>query len=690
MDQRTLVERNRLLTLSLAGVVLAGFALYVAHVLFGLGGSGTVDWIDHFLYLGIMVGCAALCFVRAASVREQRLAWALIGGGILVFAAGDLYWTQVLADRSGQATFPSPADIGYLGFYPLVLAGAVLVVVDRLRARAAGLWLDATAVAFAIAAIGSAIVLETVSDGLGNDLGALAEGLSYPVADLLLLAFLGAILVVSGQRPGASVALLTAGLATLAVADAAYSYELASGTYTETSALNVLWPLAALFVGAAAWMPIAEPVTVRPRRGWRMLFVAGVVGLATCAGYAYERLSGGDPLTEGLLLATMIAVLVRLTFAFAENQRLIARVSHDSLTGLGNRGRLELDLREAIWKSRRPSVLALLDLDGFKRYNDTYGHPAGDALLSRLAERLQSSIEGAGQAYRVGGDEFCVLIGGDIEGTTATLADALDAFSERGHGFEISSSIGTVELPREAPSPEAAIGLADRRMYESKASSRVGAPEQAAAVLARAQRERTPELSSHTRDVAELATAVGRHLGLGSDQLALLARAAELHDIGKVAIPDAILDKPSGLNETERAFVRRHSVVGERILASAPDLLPVARIVRSSHERFDGSGYPDGLEGDQIPIAARIIFVCDAFSAMTTPRPYSQAMTPREALLELRRCSSTQFDPVVVGAFGQSLAAGGPELAADDRPRSERRSLSGWLVPRAYGSANEG
>ncbi len=195
---------------------------------------------------------------------------------------------------------------------------------------------------------------------------------------------------------------------------------------------------------------------------------------------------------------------------------------------------------------------------------------------------------------------------------------------------------------------------------------RVTASEQAFAVLASAQRERTPELSNHTRDVAELSVAVGRHLGLDSFELALTARAAELHDIGKVAIPDAILDKPSALTDSERAFIRQHSVIGERILSAAPDLLPVARIVRSSHERFDGSGYPDGLAGKEIPIAARIIFVCDAFCAMTVPRPYAPAKTPREALTELRRCAGTQFDPAVVKAFGQTLAHGGPELAAED------------------------
>ncbi len=411
----------------------------------------------------------------------------------------------------------------------------------------------------------------------------------------------------------------------------------------------------------------------------RRLAIGGLAVLAVAlALYAARVLfglggEGGNDLllTAALLLLAILAVLARLTFAFVENQRLLERVSHDSLTGLANRGQLELDLREAISHGEGPSMLALLDLDGFKRYNDTFGHPAGDALLARLAGRLRDAVGETGTAYRVGGDEFCVLVDGNSADALIAISRAEAAFSEAGPGFDVGCSIGTVELPREAPGPEAAIQLADRRMYANKTSTRLTTSEQVFAVLSSAQRERSPELSNHTRDVAELSVAVGRHLGLDGFELALTARAAELHDIGKVAIPDAILDKPSALTDVERAFIRRHSVIGERILASAPDLLPVSRIVRSSHERFDGTGYPDGLAGDEIPISARIIFVCDAFCAMTAPRAYSRAVTPREALVELRRCAGTQFDPDVVKAFGQTLAHGGPKLAEEDA--GERR-----------------
>jgi HD-GYP domain-containing protein (c-di-GMP phosphodiesterase class II) len=144
---------------------------------------------------------------------------------------------------------------------------------------------------------------------------------------------------------------------------------------------------------------------------------------------------------------------------------------------------------------------------------------------------------------------------------------------------------------------------------------------------------------------------VARHLDLAPHLVEQVREAAQLHDIGKMAIPTAILDKTGPLSDDEWKFIRRHTIVGERILNAAPALADVARLVRSSHERYDGAGYPDALAGEDIPIGSRIIAVCDAFDAMTSDRPYRLAMAPNDALAELRRCSGTQFDPVVVSTF---------------------------------------
>jgi two-component system, cell cycle response regulator len=184
----------------------------------------------------------------------------------------------------------------------------------------------------------------------------------------------------------------------------------------------------------------------------------------------------------------------------------------------------------------------------------------------------------------------------------------------------------------------------------------MSASHQSRDVLLRTLSERRPELQLRLRDIGELALAVGRELQMGPEGLDEVARAAELHDVGKVAVPDAILDKPGALDPVEWSFMRRHPLIGERILLAAPALRPVARPVRSSHERFDGSGYPDGLRGDEIPLGARVVAVCDAFDAMTTERPYRDPVTEADAVAELRRCAGTQFDPVVVEAFCTVIA----------------------------------
>jgi two-component system, cell cycle response regulator len=330
----------------------------------------------------------------------------------------------------------------------------------------------------------------------------------------------------------------------------------------------------------------------------------------------------------------------------------------DSLTGLPNRRRLMRDLQAAAAEGE--AHLTLFDLDGFKAYNDTFGHLAGDALLVRLGHALGEAVAPNGVAYRLGGDEFCVLAAGAESATT--IQAGVEALTERGGGFTIGNSHGTVLLDDAVRRPEDALRIADQRMYERKNGGRQSAGDQSKAVLLLALSERHPELVSHSADVSRMAELVGRRLDLPEDQAEPLRHAAELHDVGKVGIPDAILSKPDKLDAEEWAFMRRHTIIGERIVAGAPALSHVARLVRSSHERWDGTGYPDGLRGEEIPIGSRIIAVCDAFDAMCSDRPYKPGRSMNAALAELRQCAGTQFDPAVVEAFCAVLA---DELAGD-------------------------
>jgi HD-GYP domain-containing protein (c-di-GMP phosphodiesterase class II) len=184
-------------------------------------------------------------------------------------------------------------------------------------------------------------------------------------------------------------------------------------------------------------------------------------------------------------------------------------------------------------------------------------------------------------------------------------------------------------------------------------------------VLKQILQEREPELQAHLNDVAALSREVGRRLDLSSEELDEVTRAAELHDVGKLAVPDNILRKTGRLDQFERVLMQQHTLVGERILGAAFALRPVAKLVRATHEHFDGNGYPDGLAGEKIPLGARIIAVCDAFEAMTSDRPYQAAVSEQDALAELRRCAGSQFDPVVVEAFCRQIETG--EAPSTDR-----------------------
>jgi two-component system, cell cycle response regulator len=377
----------------------------------------------------------------------------------------------------------------------------------------------------------------------------------------------------------------------------------------------------------------------------------------------------GRSLYYGMVVcaAGAAALMISANRALLKDSRAEART--DALTGVGNRRRLVEDLTRVIDRVDQQFLFALFDLDGFKAFNDSFGHPAGDSLLQKMARNLEEVVSHKGTVYRLGGDEFCVLV--PIEETGGEpIAAASAALSEQGAGFSIRSSFGAVFIPEEAGDAVEALSLADRRMYVQK-SRRPRSPErQTRNVLLRALQERSPAIGDHLQGVAPLAVALGQAVGLGHEQLDEIARASELHDIGKIGVPDGILRKRGPLNQAEWSLMRNHTLIGERILSSAPAMAPVATLVRSTHERWDGAGYPDSLAGEDIPLGSRVIAVCDAFVAMTQPRPWRETMSHADALEELRRCGGSQFDPALVDAFCDRVhpdlyADGGQALQAD-------------------------
>jgi two-component system, cell cycle response regulator len=616
------------------------------------------------MYAALLLGAGVLCLVRAIRGSEERGVWAAVGVGLTVWSFGDIWWIAFYADAV-EVPYPSVADFFWLASYPPMAYGLWRLISLRVgwRALGAAAWLDGV-----IAALGGSAVF--AASLLAGPLAAAAKGepmtfvtnLAYPIGDLILLGFALAALSATGWRPGRGIGLIAAGLLLRAVADFVYLDQITRGTY-DGGLLDTAWPAASLLVAAAACVPASRS---RREPDWRV-FLAPAVFVTTSVGLLvydhFDRLPSSAVLLAALAVgaaALRMVTMVRVTVASSRHE-----AGTDALTGLANRRTLKRDLDRALERTEagQEYVFAMFDLNGFKGYNDSFGHPAGDSLLTRLGRRLSEAAVPGG-AYRLGGDEFCVLIPdrGDAEDHLVRTDAAL---SESGDGFSISAARGSVRIPSEADDAETTMHLADRRMYAVKLGRRADG-DHTVEVLSRAIRESQPAIETGRGDVAELARDVGRKLGLTPEQVDETMRAAKLQDVGMMAIPDAILAKPGPLTDDEWAYIRKHTVIGERIVAAAPPLLPVARLVRSSHERWDGAGYPDGLAGESIPLGSRIVFACDSFDAMISERPYRPAGSPDEALAELRRCAGTQFDPDVVDALA----------AVVERPTAGRKPVT--------------
>ena len=634
------------------------FAAYVA-VALGLGDGDLLDAFSTWVYIALVLGAAALLALRAFTGEGQRAPWLALAASATLWAAGELVYELAYSEAPDLAPYPSVADALWLGAYVAAAAGIVLVLRARLRrAFHPTMWLDAAIGATTIAALTAAIAFDPVLADTGGATLEVATDLAYPLADLGLLTLVVTLLALTGWRPGLGWALFAVALAAQAISDVLYAREIALGTDGQDTLLAPVWPAATLLLAYAAWRPLSASVRSGVPLARVFIFPAIFTSLALGV-LVFDHFHAINTLAVVLAAIAIALAVARMALSFFDNVRMLRRARHDaltdSLTGLPNRRAFVDDLARLL-ESGGPvqrRKLALFDLDGFKRYNDAYGHPAGDALLQRLSAELAEVVAGHGQAYRLGGDEFCLLL--DADGSDEVLRAAATALEARGDGFDVTASYGRVALPEDAADSEEALHLADRRMYAAKESRPSSAGLQTRSVLLKVLSEREPDLHEHSTDVMGLARGVARRLGLPPDTREVIARAAELHDIGKMAIPDAILSKPGPLDEREWRFMRRHTIIGEDILNAAPALQPVAALVRASHERWDGTGYPDGTAGEEIPEGARIVAVCDAFSAMVQERPYQPGLSVSEAVAEIERCAGEHFDPRVVEAFAAEI-----------------------------------
>jgi two-component system, cell cycle response regulator len=642
-----------------AAVLVAGLLVQVVATL----GPWPDDVLDsafmETIYDGVLLGAAMLCALRAFARSEERAAWSLLALGLALYAGGNIYWSIALADLD-DPPYPSVADGLWLSFYPLAYVAIALLVKARMPRLGVRLWLDGIIAALTVAAIGAAVVFKVVRESTGGDVWPTSTNLAYPLADMVLFGIVVAVMAAGRRRLDRTWVALGLGLGVFAVCDSIYLFQVARETYVTGTLLDIGWIAGALIVSLAAWQP-ARPETA-PIDDVPSIVLPVLLSVGSLALLVQDHGSSTETLAVALAAASMLAVICRLAVTHRQSRENLTfsrqQARTDSLTGLGNRLKLLRDLELLRTDDQtQPHLLLLFDLDGFKHYNDSYGHPAGDALLRQLGTQLQADVDGAGTAYRMGGDEFCVLAPWDPDVAPDALIDRMRAaLSSDGDGFKIGASCGFARIPAEGLEASEALRVADRRLYAEKNSGRISALAQSKSVLLRAVGEWDAELSARGQAVAALAAATARELDLDDPAIERVATAAELHDIGKIAIPRPLLTKTGPLDAHEREFIRRHTIIGERIVSGAPALVGVAKMIRSSHERWDGRGYPDALAGEDISLGAQIVFVCDAFSAMTSERPYAHALTEAEALDELRRHRGTQFSPVAVDAFLRAVA----------------------------------
>ena len=507
------------------------------------GGADVGPMSSRFAHDVVLAVAACACLARGVLVARERAAWLLIGAGVTAWTFGELYYTAVLWDDSSPP-IPSPADAGFLLFPPLALAGMLVLVRRRAHLRLA-LLVDGIAAAVAVSALSAAIVFQSVLKHAEGEPLAVVTSLAYPIADLVLLAVGVGALATTGWRLDRTWALLAAGILLFWFADSMYLVRTAEGVYEAGGWFDLGWWLGLFLIAIAAW----QRGPTRRRRpaddSLRLIIaplVSGAVGLELLV---YASLGDLNPLAIVLAAAALVFVMIRLTLTFRQNLGMLQtsrdEALTDALTGLGNRRALTRALDEAL--SEGPHVLALFDLDGFKHYNDTFGHPAGDVLLARLGADLEEYVGDRGRAFRVGGDEFCVLLAGHDARLVEGSAKALSA---EGDGYWVGCSYGSITLPDEAADSEAAMRIADQRMYASKNAGRMSAARQARDVL-------LAVLGSRDAAPAARAEAAARQAGLAPDECEAVRWAVELHPLG------------------------------EDVIAAAPSLRAVARLIAESH-----------------------------------------------------------------------------------------------------------
>ncbi|MGH2943292.1 MAG: putative bifunctional diguanylate cyclase/phosphodiesterase, partial [Solirubrobacteraceae bacterium] len=471
-------RRARLLRVATLAV-LAAWSVYLLYVVSGPWGIGAESFFRTWVFSGVLVAAAGLCIGRAALVRADRLIWASLGTGMLLWALGSIYWSAFIKHLE-VPPYPSGADALYLSFYPAAYVALMSLARPRLRAIGPSVWLDGLIGVLAVSAIGTAMLVPSMVAGTGGTTAVVATNLAYPLCDLLLIALVVGGFALSSWRPGRTWALIGIGLIVFGIADSIYLYQVASGSFVEGEWLDAMWPAGMVLLAIAAWQG-PQRATTHVTQTWPVLALPLLFSFASLGVLVYGNVR--DVNIASLVLATgaVVAAFVRLVLSFSEVRALSEtrrQATTDELTGLPNRRllyeRLHAQLRAATAEGT-PLTLLIADLDGFKELNDTLGHHAGDLLLKQVGPRMLDVLRAGDTLARLGGDEFAVVLPGlDAEGAVPVVERIQAAI---GAPFTISNlkvhvevSIGVACSPDHASHTEELIQRADVAMYQAKQS----------------------------------------------------------------------------------------------------------------------------------------------------------------------------------------------------------------------------
>jgi diguanylate cyclase (GGDEF)-like protein/PAS domain S-box-containing protein len=354
-----------------------------------------------------------------------------------------------------------------------------------------------------------------------------------------------------------------------------------------------------------------------------------------------------------------VVIVLKDFSEYRDRQKQIEFLSyHDHLTGLHNRRYLTQELNNMDMRANLPLTVMTLDVNGLKLTNDAFGHAMGDLLLRTVADILNKACRAGDLIARIGGDEFAILLPRTDAAKARMIKQRIlqEAMNTKLDSIVVSLAIGYAVKTSVSESIENVFTKADKQMYKEKFSQGKTMRNQTIDTVLKNINSKFEQEQIHTGRVSQYCSLIASALNLGQKEKADIRLAGLLHDIGKIMIPSELLNKPERLTDEEFDLIKRHPETGYQILKSVDEYVPIAKYVLHHHEHWDGTGYPAGLKGEDIPLQSRIISVADAYEAMTSKRAYQKTRTTEEAKEELKRCSGTQFDPTIISVFLEAIS----------------------------------